>query len=109
MIEILSYHAHLYYDESTILEAKNIREQCGKIFDLELGRLHEKEVGPHPRWSCQISVPVSKFGEVIPWLCIHRGNVDVFVHPLTVDELWDHTQGVIWLGKSYSLKTDMFK
>lgn len=109
MIEINGYHAHLYYCSKNFEEAVQIREKCGNKFGLELGRLHKKEVGPHPSWSCQLSVPVEKFGEVIPWLCLNRGTVDVFVHPLTGDELWDHTAGVIWLGNSYELRTKMFE
>ena len=104
-----SFHAHLYFDSSSLQHAEFLREQSGQLFNLELGRLHKKLVGPHPKWSCRLSVPREKFSQVILWLCANRNNVEVMVHPETDDDLWDHTQGVMWLGQSYPLNLEIFK
>lgn len=101
--EIQYFHAHIYYGADTLEEARALRRTAGEVFGLELGRLHERPVGPHTVWSCQLSVPTERFGEVIHWLALNRGNLDFFVHPVTGDEVADHTRHVMWLGKSYPL------
>jgi DOPA 4,5-dioxygenase len=102
------YHAHLYYNEDNMNEALKIGEQVNAIFSVGIGHFHQKPVGPHPAWSCQISVPVSHFSEIIQWLLFNRGSVDIFIHPDTGEDLIDHTQRLMWIGKSYSLNTQMF-
>ena len=105
---IQGYHAHVYYDAATLDPARRLCETASRRFGLEMGRMHQQEVGPHPRWSCQLSVPPHRFGEVIPWLALNRGALTVFVHVRTGDDLLDHTQGEIWLGPSVPLKLEMF-
>jgi DOPA 4,5-dioxygenase len=68
-----------------------------------MGRFHERPVGPHPMWSYQIAFAPAAFDEVVPWLALNRGALDVFVHPNTGDELADHRDRAIWLGRSYTL------
>lgn len=107
-MEVSGYHAHVYYNEESFLQAKELVEQAGEKFEVELGRMHKKPVGPHPVWSCQIAFPPELFGIIVPWLNVNRKGLDVFVHPLTGDDLMDHTELVMWLGRSYALKTEMF-
>ncbi len=47
--KVLDYHIHLYFDEKTIGVAQSICSQVKERFDVEIGRFHEKSVGPHPR------------------------------------------------------------
>lgn len=105
-MEITGYHAHLYYKAHNLEEARGLTEKIREKFDLPIGRLHEKPVGPHPEWSCQVSVPTDRFGELVPWLALNRGSIDFFIHPITGDDLLDHTKYVMWLGNSYKLKTE---
>ena len=67
------------------------------------GRFHEKPVGPHPMWSYQLAFPPASFPYVVGWLALNHGALDVFVHPNTGDELRDHRDCALWLGKSYAL------
>ena len=106
---IRDYHAHLYYNADTIDEARAIAEALGQLYSVKIGRFHEKPVGPHPVWSCQITVSSDQFGEVIPWLLLNRGDVDVFIHPNTGDDLLDHTQHIMWIGESYPLNLSLFQ
>lgn len=107
--EIKGFHAHLYYvDEAGVEMAKQVAEQAAKLFDIQVGRFHQKPVGPHPLWSCQLSFAAESFGKVIPWLMLNRQSLDVFVHPLTGNDFVDHTQGVSWLGQSYDLDVSQF-
>ena len=70
---------------------------------VQVGRVHEKPVGPHPAWSCQLAFSAAEFDKVIPWLDEHRGTLDVFVHGLTGDDLADHTTHAYWLGNEWPL------
>lgn len=107
--DIKAYHAHLYYDDQEgCLLAKKIAGELSSKFDVLVGRFHEKKVGPHPMWSVQIAFKAELFDKVIPWLALNRGELDVFFHPLSGNELYDHTQGVAWLGKSHELDIRQF-
>ena len=66
-------------------------------------RFHEKPVGPHPLWSYQLAFPAASFSHVVGWLALDHGALDVFVHPNTGDELRDHRDCALWLGRSYAL------
>lgn len=103
------YHAHLYYaDPAGLAEARRVAAAAAERFELRVGRFHEKPVGPHPRWSCQLSFAAEHFGAIVPWLALNRGELDVFVHIGTDDDRFDHTQGVIWLGHSHPLDLSLF-
>ena len=108
--EIDHWHAHVYFDETTVEQARALCEAADEAFaDLEMGRMHEREVGPHPRWSCQLAFAPALFGEVIPWLALNREGLTIFVHPGTGDHLTDHTERTIWMGEMLDLKLEMFK
>lgn len=92
------YHAHVYFDAGTIERAKALCTAARDRFDLEMGRVHEKLVGPHPRWSCQLKFQPDQFAEVIPWLALNRDGLTVFVHPDTGQPVPDHRDHAIWLG-----------
>ncbi|AEF55448.1 DOPA 4,5-dioxygenase family protein [Marinomonas posidonica] len=109
-IQIKAYHAHLYYqDQEGLIMAQALAQQASDLFDIRVGRFHQKPVGPHPLWSCQLSFAADAFADVIPWLMMNRRSLDVFVHPLTGDDYLDHTQGVSWLGQSHTLDTSQFR
>ena len=97
------YHAHVYFDESTELEAKALCMEAWRNCHVGLGRFHRRPVGPHPRWSCQLSFDADEFDRVIPWLDEHRNGLNVFVHPLTGDFIEEHTQLASWLGDEVEL------
>ena len=54
-----------------------------------MGRVHEKPVGPHPDWSCQLAFGPDKFADVMTWLALNRQGLIVFVHPETGNALAD--------------------
>ena len=109
MDDIQGYHAHLYYKPQQLAEAKRLGHLIQETWNFSLGRFHEQAVGPHPEWSCQVFVPTEKFGDFIPWLMLHRGSIDFLIHPCTGDDLLDHTDYALWLGKSYPLKIERWR
>ena len=105
---ITGYHAHIYYDSETIETAKSIAELISQKFDISIGTFHQKNVGPHPRWSVQLSIDRNKFGRCIPWLMKNRQGLTVFIHPNTGDDLKDHTDHAIWMGEMLELNLEIF-
>lgn len=97
-MEIQGFHAHVYFDAKTIEKARTLCEQAAAQFTVKMGRVHEKPVGPHLDWSCQLEFGGEAFAQVVPWLMLHRGGLVVFVHPLTGDELADHRDHATWMG-----------
>ena len=55
------YHTHIYFEQETLGFAASLCEKAGKLFGLEVGRVHQKAIGPHPKWSCQIKFSSSDF------------------------------------------------
>ena len=100
---IEGWHAHLYYDEATFAQAEALRAEAGRRFAVELGQLHRKPVGPHPRWSCQLAFAPAVFAEIVPWLALNRDELVVFIHPETGEPVEDHRDRAIWLGTGLEL------
>lgn len=108
MSTITSYHAHVYFDAATVEKARGICEACRDRFRVQMGRVHERTVGPHPDWSCQLAFGPEQAGEVIGWLALNREGLNILVHPETGDELKDHTDHAIWMGAVRPLDTSIF-
>ncbi|MBE9065375.1 DOPA 4,5-dioxygenase family protein [Leptolyngbya cf. ectocarpi LEGE 11479] len=102
------YHAHVYFDENSVAKAFSICQEAGKLFGVKVGRVHQKLVGPHPRWSCQLAFDKTQFDGLIPWLDNQRENLTVLVHALTGSDLEDHTEHASWLGDPIPLKLSVF-
>jgi DOPA 4,5-dioxygenase len=104
-----AYHAHVYFGPDTVGQARELVAQAGEQLKVQVGRVHEKRVGPHPAWSCQLTFGASEFDRVIPWLDEHRDGLDVFVHGVSGDDLADHTTHAYWLGNEWPLNLEMFQ
>ncbi|WP_069384327.1 DOPA 4,5-dioxygenase family protein [Halomonas caseinilytica] len=100
------YHAHVYFDEETVDVASRLCAEAGEKFGLKVGRVHQKLVGPHTKWSCQITFSYTSFDTFIPWLDEHRGRLSVLVHALTGDDHADHTTHAYWLEDSVEINLD---
>ena len=107
---IEGWHAHVYFDGTTRDPARALYDRVAARFPAaDMGRFHERPVGPHPMWSYQIAFAPAAFAEIVPWLALNRGALDVFVHPNTADHRADHSDHVIFLGKSYPLDLSIFQ
>lgn len=105
---ISGFHAHVYYNEQTFTQAAALCQAAHQRFDLPMGRLHRQPVGPHPCWSCQLTIERQRFQEVVPWLMEARNGLTIFIHGLSGDALRDHTDLTLWLGRSYPLDLSLF-
>jgi aromatic ring-cleaving dioxygenase len=105
---IRDFHAHIYFDPAEVDGARILAEAASSRFGVAVGRFHLGPIGPHPRGSCQLTVPRETFGELAPWLALNRGDLTIFAHANTGDDLADHTRYAIWFGPSEALRLDVF-
>jgi aromatic ring-cleaving dioxygenase len=105
---IHDFHAHIYFNSDEVGQARALGAAAHARFGVPEGRYHLGPVGPHPRGSCQLTVPAERFGEVAQWLVLNRGNLTIFAHANTGDDLADHTRHVIWFGTSEPLDLSIF-
>lgn len=102
------YHAHVYFDARTVEQARALCQQAADQFGVVMGRVHQKLVGPHPHWSCQLVFDSKRFDALIPWLDAHRDSLNILVHADTGNDLEDHTQHASWLGEPATLDLSHF-
>ncbi|HEU5095904.1 MAG TPA: DOPA 4,5-dioxygenase family protein [Reyranella sp.] len=107
--KIKDWHAHVYFDPASRDAAWALRERIEKTFDIDMGRFHEKPVGPHPRFSYQVHFRNDQLASLISWLTLNRGDLTVFVHPNTGEALEDHRDRAVWLGQQVPLNLDALK
>ena len=105
---IRGYHAHVYFDASTVEQARTLCREASEKFGITMGRVHERNVGPHPRWSCQLGATPDQFARLLPWLALNRDGLIIFCHPDTGEHLEDHRDHAIWLGTGLDLDLSIF-
>lgn len=106
---IRSYHAHVYFDPASRPEAELLRVAMERAFpDALYGRWHDRPVGPHPSCMFQVAFATDLFARIVPWLALNHGGLTIFLHPETGDELADHAQHAIWIGRQQTLKLEQF-
>ncbi len=102
------YHAHLYYVPETraVAEAMRLRlidgMESGAIPQLLfVGQLKDRKAGPHP--IPQFEIHYTK--EALPTVLrlIEESRLTALVHPLTDDDLADHTSLAHWIGTPIEL------
>jgi DOPA 4,5-dioxygenase len=57
----------------------------------------------------QVAFLPSQFGKVVPWLIIHREELNILDHPETGDDLADHTEHSLWLGEKLELNVEVLR
>lgn len=104
-----AYHAHVYFEQETLQFATDLCHKAGELYPVTVGRVHQKLVGPHTKWSCQLKFTSRDFDNLVPWLDENRKGLSVLVHALSGDELEDHTTYAYWLGEAVPLDLSEFQ
>ncbi|OHX10461.1 4,5-dioxygenase [Chromobacterium sphagni] len=107
--EISGFHAHVYFDASHQTQAKRLWDAIQSRFDVTARYWREAAFGPHPSGAYQVDFSAALFGELVPWLMLHREGLDILVHPLSGDDVEDHTDYAMWLGAPVALDVDFLR
>jgi aromatic ring-cleaving dioxygenase len=102
------HHAHIYYALEERAAAAALREHFLRLHEasgepriLFVGRLADRPVGPHPIPQYEIHFPEAARPAVIA--AIEASGLRALVHPLTDDDLADHTSLAHWIGAPLEL------
>jgi DOPA 4,5-dioxygenase len=97
---IQSFHAHIYFrDGEERAKAEVLRNQIGERFLVQLGRWHDKLVGPHARNMYQVAFNHEIFAAFVPWLMLNRNGLAILLHPNTGRPRADHLVNAVWFGE----------
>jgi DOPA 4,5-dioxygenase len=105
------FHVHIYYGEATQAQATDLHDKLVAQFGGQPARAPFIGIaGPHPVPQVQVIFRKEAFtADVLPWLMFNRQGLDILIHPLTDDEVEDHTAHAVWLGTPVALMTDRLK
>jgi aromatic ring-cleaving dioxygenase len=96
------YHAHIYYDAAERPAAAALRDDFGRDpAILFVGSMTEGGVGPHPIAQYEVHFVGSAVSAVVA--AIEATGLRALVHPLTDDDLADHTSLAEWIGEPVEL------
>ena len=102
------YHAHIYYVAETRGVAESLhgglsaKKASGEISRLLfVGQMRDRKVGPHPIPQFEIHFTKQALPRILP--LIEASGLRALVHPLTDDDLADHTSLAHWIGEPVEL------
>jgi aromatic ring-cleaving dioxygenase len=102
------YHAHIYFEPRERAAADRLRQRLSEVKGVKefasvlfVGELRDEPVGPHPQGQFEIHFREDALPQVTGLL--RATGLTVLVHPLTDDDLADHTSLGQWLGEPLPL------
>lgn len=101
--EIVHFHVHVFFDADSRAQALQLRTDIGARFKVQVGRVFEVPVGPHPLPQYEIGVFADELTPLLSWLMLNRGSLTILLHPNTDQEIADHFDSACWLGTPLTL------
>lgn len=102
------YHAHVYFSAEQRQAAEALREEFvrmkaagGEPRVLFVGRLTDGPAGPHPIPQYEVHFLGGSLAGVVA--AIEASGLRALVHPLTDDDMGDHTILARWIGEPVAL------
>ena len=96
------FHAHVYYSDDDRAAASALRDRFSSSPEaLFVGRMMDRPVGPHPLPQFEVHFREPALPGVIG--AIEASGLRALVHPLTDDDLADHTSLGRWIGEPLEL------
>ena len=102
------FHAHIYYELDNRSAAERLHRELSKskgLGDLAnllfVGEMRDRSVGPHPKPQFEVHFLEDALPGVLP--LIEASGLTALIHPLTDDDLADHTSLAHWIGKPLEL------
>jgi DOPA 4,5-dioxygenase len=100
------FHAHIYYSAEDRPAAAKLRDEFrtnGEV--LFVGQMTDRAVGPHPIPQYEVHFVEGSLPAVVS--VIEGSGLRALVHPLTDDDLADHTTLAHWIGEPVELDVNV--
>lgn len=107
-----AYHIHIYFEPGTAGEQKaiDVAQRIDARFPGAVEDAHRVgKIGPHTEANIGVTITPESFGEVVSWLQLNSQGLSILVHPRTGDELVDHLDAAMWLGKPVPFNDKFFE
>ena len=102
------YHAHIYFTPAERSVAETLRRDFLRLSSADadpkilfVGKMTDGPAGPHPIPQYEIHFLKQSLDEVLAM--IRAAAVRALIHPLTDDDLTDHTSLGTWIGEPIEL------
>ena len=102
------YHAHIYFSGVERPAAERLRDEFQRCLGADgdqlvifVGQMTHEGVGPHPIPQFEIHFHKTSLTGVVK--AIEQSGLRALVHPLTDDDLADHTTLAQWIGEPLEL------
>ena len=102
------YHAHIYFSASERPAAEALRDEFLRQAEAEgehrvlfVGQMTDSGVGPHPLPQYEVHFLGAALPSVVS--TIRESGLRALVHPLTDDDVADHTSLAQWIGEPLEL------
>ena len=102
------YHAHIYYEpgeraaaerlHKTLASARGVGNFASVLY---VGALRDRSLGPHPKPQFEVHFREDALAGILTLL--EASGLTALVHPLTDDDLADHTTLAQWIGEPLPL------
>jgi aromatic ring-cleaving dioxygenase len=100
------YDAHIYYSAEQRAVAATLRDEFTRSPEiLFVGRMLDGPGGPHPLPQFEVHFREAAVPSVTA--AIEASGLTALVHPLTDDDLADHTTLAQWIGEPLALDTSV--
>ncbi|KAJ3072010.1 hypothetical protein HK102_006335 [Quaeritorhiza haematococci] len=111
--EVKEWHFHIYWHTQSPSSRSAALYLRNRILHLTfthyftakpLPTINDSPIGPHPMSSYEVWVPYESFARFYSWIVLNRPkDVSVMIHPLTREEVKDHTERAVFLGGTATL------
>jgi DOPA 4,5-dioxygenase len=99
--DVKEFHAHVYYGAGSRDAAAALRETLMQMAGgrLTIYTLSDGPRGPHVTPMFGVDIPKTDLPEVLAFLMLNHGGLQVLIHPVTDNEVMDHSHHALWLGE----------
>lgn len=113
-VKFNTFHSHVYYTTETKQQAFELHKKITEHFlkqgsSVEMKPLIDRCLGPHTLWMFEFNFNADLFSEAFSFLCEHRQGLSVLIHPISGNEILDHTDYAMFLGRKEALNLSVLK
>ncbi len=104
-------HSHIYFTPDIREIAVRFRKKIVEKFDgrAQISRLIDRPIGPHPVPMFEVDFHSELATELAPFLEKEREGLSILIHPVSDEEVKDHTERAVWMGKKLELNIDFLE